>query len=193
MPALVWQWLYYPTVLCKVLYYEIQNVFFIFCVCFLYMYHLCEKHYKPITVHYDITKSVNWVPRLNLLDFRTSGTYKSTLRMKLIHLYGTYYTCFHGLTIYWCPTNFPISLVMSFGNERKRLAFIVSFVSNVWCYLTTRDTYFQNGVWGERNCLFHRIDLFGTGDTSVQQKHRLGYQVCGPRRLILLTTIKVFY
>ena len=50
------------------------------------MYYLCEKYYKPITVQYDITKSVNWVPRLTLLDLRTTGTYKSTLGTKLIHM-----------------------------------------------------------------------------------------------------------
>ena len=53
---------------------------------FLYTYYLCEKYYKPITVQYDITKSVNWVRRLTLLDLRTIGTYKSTLGTKLIHM-----------------------------------------------------------------------------------------------------------
>ena len=39
--------LYYPTVLFKVLYCKMKNVF-IFCLFF--MYYLCERYYKPITV-----------------------------------------------------------------------------------------------------------------------------------------------
>ena len=33
-----------------------------------FMYYFCEKYYKPITVQYYITKGVNWLPRLTLLD-----------------------------------------------------------------------------------------------------------------------------
>ena len=36
------------TVLFKVLYCKINNVFFIFCVSLFFMYYLCEKYYKPI-------------------------------------------------------------------------------------------------------------------------------------------------
>ena len=44
------------TVLFKVLYYKIKNVFFIFL-----MYYLCENYYKPITVQYYIANYVSWV------------------------------------------------------------------------------------------------------------------------------------
>ena len=44
------QLLYCTTVLFKVLYCKIKNVFFIFCL--FVMYYLCEKYYKPITVQY---------------------------------------------------------------------------------------------------------------------------------------------
>ena len=61
------------TILFKVLYCKIKNVFFIFCVCF-FMYYLCEKYYKLITVQYYIANCVNWVPRLTLLDVQTHWT-----------------------------------------------------------------------------------------------------------------------
>ena len=60
--------LYCTTVLFKVLYCKIKNVFFIFCVCLFVMLYLCEKYYKPITVQYYIANCVSWVPRLTLLD-----------------------------------------------------------------------------------------------------------------------------
>ena len=41
------------------------------------MYYLCEKYYKPITVHY-IADCVSWVPRLTLLDL----TSRLDLRMR---------------------------------------------------------------------------------------------------------------
>ena len=40
---------------------------FIFCVCF-FMYYLCAKYYKTITVQYYIADCVSCVPRLTLLD-----------------------------------------------------------------------------------------------------------------------------
>ena len=49
MPAPIRQLLYCATILLKVLYCKIKNVFLIFYVCFL-MYYLCEKYYKPITL-----------------------------------------------------------------------------------------------------------------------------------------------
>ena len=48
MPAPVCQSYCTTTVLFKVLYCKIKNVAFIFCACFVY--YLCEKYYKPITV-----------------------------------------------------------------------------------------------------------------------------------------------
>lgn len=58
------QLLYYITTLSKVLYYMIKNVLFAF------MYYLCEKYYKPITVQYYIADCVSWIPRLTLLDWQ---------------------------------------------------------------------------------------------------------------------------
>ena len=48
------------------------------------MYYLCEKCYKPIPVQYCIADCVSQVPGLTLLDLRTNGTFKRTLRMELI-------------------------------------------------------------------------------------------------------------
>ena len=56
------------------------------------MYYLCEKYYKPITVQYYVADCVSWVPRLTLLDLWTNWIYKCTLRMELVHMYGTYCT-----------------------------------------------------------------------------------------------------
>ena len=59
------------TILFEVLYCKIKNVFFIFLHLF-FMYCLCEKNYKPITVQYYIADCVSWVPRLTLLDLQTN-------------------------------------------------------------------------------------------------------------------------
>ena len=40
-----------------------------FCFCF-FMYHLCLKYYKPITVKYHIVNCISWVPRPTLLDLK---------------------------------------------------------------------------------------------------------------------------
>ena len=84
MPAPVCQLLYCTAVHFKVLYCKIKHVFFIFRVCFLY--YLCEKYYKPITVQHYLADYVSWVPRLTLLDLRTNWTYERTLRTELIRM-----------------------------------------------------------------------------------------------------------
>ena len=60
-------------------------MFSLFFVLF-FMYYLCEKYYKPITVHYYIADGVSWVPRLIFLDLRTNWTYKRALRTELIRM-----------------------------------------------------------------------------------------------------------
>ena len=45
------------------------NMFYFLCLFF--MYYLCERCYKPITVQYYIADCVSWVPRLTLLDLQT--------------------------------------------------------------------------------------------------------------------------
>ena len=45
--------------------------FKMFSLFFVFMYYLCEKYYKPMTVHYCIA---NWVPMLTLLDLQTNWT-----------------------------------------------------------------------------------------------------------------------
>ena len=61
------------TVLFKALCCKIKYVFFIF-LCLFFMYHLCEKHYKPVTMQYYIASLVSWVSRITLLDLRTHQT-----------------------------------------------------------------------------------------------------------------------
>ena len=39
-----------------------------------FMYYVCEKYYKPITVKYYIANSISWVPRLTMLDLQTNWT-----------------------------------------------------------------------------------------------------------------------
>ena len=67
---------------CTVLLY-FPKMFSLFFVCF-FMYYLCEKYYKPITVRYYIADCVNWVPRLTLFDLRTNWTYERALRTELV-------------------------------------------------------------------------------------------------------------
>ena len=69
-----------------VLYCKIKNVFFIFCVCLFFMYYLCEKYYKPITVQSCIADCVSWVPWLTLLDLQTNWTYEHALGMELVRM-----------------------------------------------------------------------------------------------------------
>ena len=69
------------TVLFKVLYCKNKNVYFL---CLFFMYYLCEKYYKLITVQYYVADCVSWVPRLTLLDLWTNWTYKCTLGTELI-------------------------------------------------------------------------------------------------------------
>ena len=54
------------------------------------MYYLCEKYYKMTALQYYIADCVSWVPRLILLNLGTNWTYEHTLRMELVHMYGTY-------------------------------------------------------------------------------------------------------
>ena len=58
-------------------------LFFAFC---FFMYYLCEKYYKPITVRYYIADCVSWVPRLTLLDLRTNWTYERALGTELVRM-----------------------------------------------------------------------------------------------------------
>lgn len=62
IPALICQ-LFCTTVLFKIFCYKIKNIFLIF-----FVYCLCEKYYKLITVQSYMADCVSWVPRLILLD-----------------------------------------------------------------------------------------------------------------------------
>ena len=77
------QTMFCTTVLIKVLTVKLK----VFPLIFLFlMYYMCEKHDKPITVHYYITNCVSWVPRLTLLDLQTNWIYESALRMELVRM-----------------------------------------------------------------------------------------------------------
>ena len=67
-------------------YCPVRLQMFNFCVSLFFMYYLCKKYYKPITVQYYIADYVSWVPRLTLLDLRN----KLDLRTRSLngtHLY----------------------------------------------------------------------------------------------------------
>ena len=71
---------------------------FIFCVCFLYTYDLCEKYYELYyTVQYCIAYCVSWVPRLTLLDLETSWTYEVALGTHLCVGDLLYTMCIYSL------------------------------------------------------------------------------------------------
>ena len=73
------------------LYFSRLKIYFIFCVCF-FMYYLCKKYCKPVTVQYCVVDCVSWVPRLTLLDLGTNWTHKCALRTEFICIWGTYCT-----------------------------------------------------------------------------------------------------
>ena len=73
------------------LYFSRLKIYFIFCVCF-FMYYLCKKYCKPVTVQYCVVDCVSWVPRLTLLDLGTNWTHRCTLRTEFICIWGTYCT-----------------------------------------------------------------------------------------------------
>ena len=54
--------LYIPLYFLKNYYKREWNVFFIFCLFF--MYYLCEQYYKPVIEQYYIADCISWVPRL---------------------------------------------------------------------------------------------------------------------------------
>ena len=55
--------LYFPR------YYRNKNVYFL---CLAFMYYLCEKYYKHITVQCCVANCISWVPRLTLSDLQTN-------------------------------------------------------------------------------------------------------------------------
>ena len=74
-------------VLFKILNYKFKNVLCFLCLFF--MYYLCGKYYKPITIQYYVVDCVSCVSRLILLDFWINWAYKCVLRMELIRMQGT--------------------------------------------------------------------------------------------------------
>ena len=53
---------------------------------FFFMYSLCEKYYKSITVQYYIADCVSWVPRLTSLNLWThSGNWTHSYIRDLLH------------------------------------------------------------------------------------------------------------
>ena len=75
MPAVVLYFSRYYTVRLKMF-----SLFFVFA----FMYYLCDKYYKSVTLQYYINDCVSCVPGLTLLDLRTNWTYKHALRTRLI-------------------------------------------------------------------------------------------------------------
>ena len=51
-----------------------------------FVYYLCEKYLKPVTVQDDIVDDICWVPSLALLDLQTNSTYKWALRTEFIQM-----------------------------------------------------------------------------------------------------------
>ena len=65
----------HPGLEIKILYHcTLRLKMFYLILCLFFMYYLCEKYYKPITVQYYIADCVSWVPRLTLLGLRTYWT-----------------------------------------------------------------------------------------------------------------------
>ena len=61
IPAVVlYCWMFQGTVRLKIFYF----------LCLSFMYYLCEKYYRPITVQYYTGDFEGWVPKLTLLDLQ---------------------------------------------------------------------------------------------------------------------------
>ena len=75
-------------------------------LCLFFMYYLCEKYYKPITVQYYIADCVGWVPRLCWTCEQT-GLTNMLLKQNL-------FIC-RGLTVLWL---FHILASSSQGSHR---------------------------------------------------------------------------
>ena len=72
---------------------------------FIFMYYLCEKYYKPITVQYYIADCVSWIPRLTLLDLQTNWTDERALRTRTQNSFlcrGLTVSSFLLLTVIFC-------------------------------------------------------------------------------------------
>ena len=61
-------------------------MFSLFFAFVFFMYYLCGKYCKPITVQYYIADCVSWVPRLTLLNLRTDWTYEHALGKELARM-----------------------------------------------------------------------------------------------------------
>ena len=66
------------TALFKVLHCKNKNVFFVF-----FIYEVCEKDYRPITVQHWVADGVSCLPRLTWLDL-TDGTDRCAPSMGLV-------------------------------------------------------------------------------------------------------------
>ena len=64
---------------------------FYLCVCF-FMYYLCDKYYKHITVQYYIANFVSWASRVTLLDLGTCSEREQNLLVcrRLTRVWGAH-------------------------------------------------------------------------------------------------------
>jgi len=53
---------------CTTVLFKVQDCKINFFLYLFFMYYLCEKFYKHITIQYYIADCASWVPRLTLLD-----------------------------------------------------------------------------------------------------------------------------
>ena len=117
VPAPICQLSSYTTVLFKVLYCKVKNIYF--CVCFLCTYYLCEKYYKCITVQYYIQiyihNCVSWVPRLtvaltNKLDLLTCS--QNGTRLSVGNLLKLFTRLTQWLLLFRIPPLWVVSAVV---------------------------------------------------------------------------------
>ena len=71
------------TVLFKVLHCKSKNVFFGFFL-FFFLYEVCEKDNRPITVQHWVADGVSCLPRLTWLDLQTDRADTCVPRMELV-------------------------------------------------------------------------------------------------------------
>ena len=116
------------TVLFKVLYFTFKM--FNFCVCF-FMYYLCEKYYKSITLQYYVANCVSWAPRLTSFDLQMRS-WIETCSLIADLLYCSLFNSWVG-KIPWRRDRLPTPVLLGFpgGSDGKESACIVRDLDSI--------------------------------------------------------------
>ena len=85
-------------------YYTVRLKCFIYFLHFFFMYYLCEKYYRSITVQSYVASCVSWVPRLNLLDLWKLDLWMHSWNETCSYVGNLLYTIIDPHLNFWIPT-----------------------------------------------------------------------------------------